>query len=595
MLARYKLERDSEQAKSDKNCKKKKAKNKKLTDSIAANSLDSEGSKGKTETSVRKKKLKEKWQESSSSSSDSKKLTGESEVESLPQEDGAETEARTETVSLNLSDRPIRAAAATAQAISEVQQEFLSLEPPPEFKRNRRGEIEVLVDKPTKPRKYARRAKLVHTPSTESEKDVDEEEISKYVSEMMERFKTQFLSMLSTMQDPIFRRNVEIQIIREQRRHEELARRVGQLESQVKVLVQESLEMLKFVLKLLGIEASNPSEFIEKAKEIVCNHNELQNKRLAIETEVLQLQEEQSLILKEKEKQLMEGVLPHRASLHLSEEETLRLVQSELAACVSSQVVDVTLTRVHTDNDNNNNNCQDLRKFHTSKFGLEDTKNETKDNIELQNGSESVGEKTEIGASVGLSNSAVLSHINREIERNMRRTDVFPSFPQAISSTVSARLEKVIEDSVRGSSPSPANTPGQDGTAATGNNEGLASRLETCDVTKDATIKESDGKCVLLKRKRSPSPERVDERVRWQEEISTGFDRLVALASEADLRRRSVDTNSDLSQSNVVTVSSSPSSTEASQLPPGEKLPERHFKKRYFDQERLQQQKIKKT
>ena len=55
MLARYKLERDSEQAKSDKNCKKKKAKNKKLTDSIAINSFDLEDSKGKTGTSVRKK------------------------------------------------------------------------------------------------------------------------------------------------------------------------------------------------------------------------------------------------------------------------------------------------------------------------------------------------------------------------------------------------------------------------------------------------------------------------------------------------------------------------------------------------------------
>ena len=96
---------------------------------------------------------------------------------------------------------------------------------------------------------------------------------------MMESFKTQFLTMLDTMQDPLFRRNVEKQLTREQRRHEELALRAGQLESQIEVLVQESLEMLKFVLKELGIEVQTPSEFIEKAKEIVCNHNDLQSKR----------------------------------------------------------------------------------------------------------------------------------------------------------------------------------------------------------------------------------------------------------------------------------------------------------------------------
>ena len=49
---------------------------------------------------------------------------------------------------------PRRAAAATAQAISEAQQVYESTELPPEYKRNKAGQIEMLGDSPVKPRKY---------------------------------------------------------------------------------------------------------------------------------------------------------------------------------------------------------------------------------------------------------------------------------------------------------------------------------------------------------------------------------------------------------------------------------------------------------
>ena len=575
MLARYKLERETERAKSDKVGKKRRASNK----TSGAESSNADTKRRKAENALKKKKVKEKWEEGSANH---KKQRGENEPESLgPEPDVEVPEDKSETVSLNLSDRPIRAAAATAQAISEAQQEFLSLEPPPEFKRNKRGEIEVLVDKPVKPRKYYRKAKHASNASTESEKDtVEEEEISRYVSEMTERFKSQFLSMLHTMQEPIFRRNVEIEIIGEQRRQEELVRRVGQLESQIEGLVQESLEMLKYVLKLLGIEASNPAEFIEKAKEIVCNHNELQHRRQVLETEVLQLQEEQRMILREKEKQLMESVLLHRASLHLTEPEVLRLVQTELRACSglapAEASVDVTLTRVGQVNslNDNNNNYEEVRSFSLSKH-------------------DSVAEP----AGIRNSNAAVLDHINREIERNMRRTDTVSSLPQP-SNSVSSRLEQVIEDSVRGSHSSPKQT--------VVHNEGLVSCLET-NIPKENTTNDSD------EREEGHDGDeelKTEERVKWQEEMTSGFDRLVALANQADLRRRSVDSNSqgrtpsnsepspaqstELTNIQTEQRKSSPSSdTNVAINPSGERLPERHFKKRYFDQERRQQEQIK--
>ena len=555
MLARYKLERDTEQSKSEKSSKKKAKSKSKKSPRLPGSSQSSDFKKGNAEFSFSKKKLKEKWQERRSGGKKPKLVTPDERPEVS---DVAPRE------SLNLSDRPIRAAAATALAISEAQQEFLSLEPPPEFKRNKRGEIEVLVDKPVKPRKYSKKAKLVSTenpPTTESERDIllDEEEISKYVSEMMESFKTQFLTMLATMQDPLFRRNVEIQLVREQRRHEKLALRAGQLESQIELLVQESLEMLKFVLKELGINASNPSEFIEKAKEIVCNHNELQSKRMIIESEIQKLQEEQQQLLKEKEKELIESVLLQKASGHdnLSEQDILRMVQSELRSCTKAETIqkpdnlllDVTITRVgrlntHI-NDRNNNNCEQTRKISCSKLDLEDSNTESR--------------MTEPDPLVNPS-CPVLDHINREIERNMRQTDTL------------SRLDQVIEDSVRGSSPSatPSMIKSHIGSLQDKDNEGLASHLQTCQ-PQDVTTPQEDEK-----------PEE-ELRVKWQEEMSTGFDRLVALASQVDHRRRSVDVNTESSTVTTGTV-------EASQQPAGEKLPERHFKKRYFDQERLQQQ-----
>ena len=66
--------------------------------------------------------------------------------------------------------------------------------------------------------------------------------------------------------------------------------------------------------------------------------------------------------------------------------------------------------------------------------------------------------------------------------------------------------------------------------------------------------------------------------------IDQGFDRLVELANEVDKRRQSSREAAPVRTVEVVSSSSSTSS--------GDKLPERHFKKKYFDQEyqKLQKQ-----
>merc|ERR1711892_563274 len=164
------------------------------------------------------------------------------------------------------------------------------------------------------------------------------------------------MGMIQSMQDPLFSKNIEQQIKKEKSRNEQLSKRVDQLESQIETLIQDSLGMLKSGLKELGIEAGTPPDFIEKAKGIVCEHNDLQKKKYCLEAEIKQLEEEQNNLLKNKESELFEQLLkqksPHRVDL--SESELMKVVQREIKECLEplkgvsnkKNVSDVTLTRV---------------------------------------------------------------------------------------------------------------------------------------------------------------------------------------------------------------------------------------------------------
>eukprot|EP00092_Neocalanus_flemingeri_P011552 GFUD01012449.1.p1 GENE.GFUD01012449.1~~GFUD01012449.1.p1 ORF type:complete len:1610 (-),score=395.77 GFUD01012449.1:789-5618(-) len=335
-------------------------------------------------------------------------VTNEIEVETIPENDSYVedlSKAVNKDTPFAISDRPFRAAAATAQAISEAQQEFMSIEPPPEFKRNSKGKIEFLVDKPIKPRKYTKRAKLAglehitndrmkdsydeETASQgsynqnlqettlneyqpreyELEEEIEESYVEKSLSYLLETIKNQYMGMIQSMQDPAFSKNIEQQIKKEKSRNEQLSKRVDQLESQIETLIQDSLGMLKSGLKELGIEATTPPEFIEKAKGIVCEHNELQKRRYCLEAEIKQLEEEQNKLLKNKESELFEQLLkqksPHRVDL--SESELMKVVQREIKECLEPAkpftnkklVSDVTLTRVEDNTSFQQQGCSD--------------------------------------------------------------------------------------------------------------------------------------------------------------------------------------------------------------------------------------------
>lgn len=71
-----------------------------------------------------------------------------------------------------------------------------------------------------------------------------------------------------------------------QERNQWLMNRAAQLEKQIKVLIDDSVSLLKARMNELGINANSPGDLLAKAKEIVCRHKELQAKASKLQLQV---------------------------------------------------------------------------------------------------------------------------------------------------------------------------------------------------------------------------------------------------------------------------------------------------------------------
>lgn len=63
--------------------------------------------------------------------------------------------------------------------------------------------------------------------------------------------------------------------------------RAAQLEKQIKVLIDDSVSLLKARMNELGINANSPGDLLAKAKEIVCRHKDLQAKASKLQSLVI--------------------------------------------------------------------------------------------------------------------------------------------------------------------------------------------------------------------------------------------------------------------------------------------------------------------
>ncbi|KAG8292493.1 hypothetical protein J6590_037623 [Homalodisca vitripennis] len=69
-------------------------------------------------------------------------------------------------------------------------------------------------------------------------------------------------------------------------RQEKLHSRAAQLDKQIKVLIDDSVALLKTRMAELGINASCPTDLLSKAKEIVLRHKELQARVAKLQLQV---------------------------------------------------------------------------------------------------------------------------------------------------------------------------------------------------------------------------------------------------------------------------------------------------------------------
>lgn len=116
----------------------------------------------------------------------------------------------------------------------------------------------------------------------------------------------QFMLMLESMRTPSYRVSVNTDIAKERERNSKLQSRAAQLEKQIKVLIDDSVALLKARMTELGINATSPGDLLAKAKEIVLRHKQLQAKASKLQAQVGSMENEQSRLTALRHQELQE-------------------------------------------------------------------------------------------------------------------------------------------------------------------------------------------------------------------------------------------------------------------------------------------------
>ncbi|CAH0562233.1 unnamed protein product [Brassicogethes aeneus] len=152
---------------------------------------------------------------------------------------------------------------------------------------------------------------------------------------LLDMFRVQYMQMINQMKHPHYKHTIESQIEEEKDRNKKLKNRAAQLEKQIKVLIDDSVALLKARMSELGINATSPVDLLAKAKEIVCRHKELQAKASKLQGQVANLEsEKESLAMQRQQEILDKYVSPeavHELSPSVAQEYILREISQTLA------------------------------------------------------------------------------------------------------------------------------------------------------------------------------------------------------------------------------------------------------------------------
>ncbi|KAK6624551.1 hypothetical protein RUM44_011410 [Polyplax serrata] len=123
---------------------------------------------------------------------------------------------------------------------------------------------------------------------------------------LLDMFRAQFLQMVELMKTPQHKQDVKIQIETEKERNQKLKSRAAQLEKQIKVLVNDSVALLKARMSELGINATSTGDLLKEAKDIVWRHRELQAKALQLQNQVVSIEQDQAKLVAQRQKEILE-------------------------------------------------------------------------------------------------------------------------------------------------------------------------------------------------------------------------------------------------------------------------------------------------
>lgn len=114
---------------------------------------------------------------------------------------------------------------------------------------------------------------------------------------LLDLYRTQFMQAIEQMKSTTHKENVNKQIATEKERNKSLLNRASQLEKQIKVLIDDSVALLKARMNELGISITSQNDLLAKAKEIVGRHKELQVMAAKLQNQVNQIEQEQKSLV----------------------------------------------------------------------------------------------------------------------------------------------------------------------------------------------------------------------------------------------------------------------------------------------------------
>lgn len=146
--------------------------------------------------------------------------------------------------------------------------------------------------------------------------------------------------MLESMRTPTYRMSVNTDIAKERERNSKLQSRAAQLEKQIKVLIDDSVALLKARMTELGINATSPGDLLAKAKEIVLRHKQLQAKASKLQAQVASMETEQNRLVALRHQELQEKYNSHTNAngiSNLSQSLTQDYILKEISATLSQR------------------------------------------------------------------------------------------------------------------------------------------------------------------------------------------------------------------------------------------------------------------